>query len=142
MYSRGLTQPWAAPKKVLLRARQLHALADMSATWQQEVVFVLARLVEAAGAVVIFAGAVIGFARFITRGARLRSADALTAVRLDLGRFLMLGLEFQLASDLLRTTVAPSFEEIGRLAAVAAIRTALNYFLRREIAEERRELQH
>jgi uncharacterized membrane protein len=61
-------------------------------------------------------------------------------VRLDVGRFLALGLEFQLASDLLRTAVAPSFEVIGKLAAVAAIRTALNFFLRREIREERSEL--
>jgi hypothetical protein len=36
--------------------------------------------------------------------------------------------------------VAPSFEEIGKLAAIAAIRTALNYFLSKEIAEERRQL--
>ncbi len=43
------------------------------------------------------------------------------------------GLEFQLAADILRTAVAPSFEEIGQLAAVAAIRTALNYFLERDI---------
>jgi len=57
-------------------------------------------------------------------------------VRLRLGRFLALGLEFQLASDLLRTAVAPSFEEIGKLAAVAAIRTGLNWFLGRELREE------
>ncbi len=56
-----------------------------------------------------------------------------------MGRFLALGLEFQLASDLLRTAVAPSFEEIGKLAAVA-IRTALNFFLGREIREEREEI--
>ena len=36
--------------------------------------------------------------------------------------------------------MAPSFKEIGQLAAVAAIRTALNYFLSREIAEERKQL--
>jgi uncharacterized membrane protein len=40
----------------------------------------------------------------------------------------------------LRTAVAPSFRELGQLAAVAAIRTALNYFLAKEIAEERRQL--
>ncbi len=61
-------------------------------------------------------------------------------VRLTLGRFLALGLEFQLASDVLRTAVAPSFEELGQLAAVAAIRTALNYFLSKEIDEERRQV--
>ncbi|MCK6210744.1 DUF1622 domain-containing protein [Georgenia sp. EYE_87] len=44
------------------------------------------------------------------------------------------------ASDILTTAVAPTFEEIGKLAAVATIRTALNYFLARELKEERREL--
>jgi len=73
-------------------------------------------------------------------GLRSRRAEQFTPVRLDLGRFLALGLEFQLASDLLRTAVAPSFSEIGKLAAVAAIRTALNYFLGREIKEERDEI--
>ena len=74
-------------------------------------------------------------------GGRPRAtAAAFVPVRLTLGRFLALGLEFQLASDVLTTAVAPSFEEIGKLAAFATIRTALNYFLGREIAEERRQL--
>ncbi len=61
-------------------------------------------------------------------------------MRLGLGRYLALGLEFQLASDVLRTAVAPTLREIGELAAVAAIRTALNYFLAREIKEEQEQL--
>lgn len=52
-----------------------------------------------------------------------------------------MGLEFQPAADALRTAVAPSFAEIGRLAAVAAIRTVLNVFLTREIAQERVEIE-
>jgi uncharacterized membrane protein len=59
-------------------------------------------------------------------------------IRLTLGRFLALGLEFQLASDVLRTAVGPSLEHLAQLAAVAAIRTALNFFLAREIREEQR----
>ncbi len=104
-----------------------------------DMVDTLVRLVEAAGAVVIFVGAVIaavGFLRALPR----RDADAFVPVRLTLGRFLALGLEFQLASDVLRTAIAPSFEELGKLAAVAAIRTALNFFLAREIREEQRML--
>ncbi|GAA2462917.1 hypothetical protein GCM10010405_54080 [Streptomyces macrosporus] len=42
---------------------------------------------------------------------------------------------------MLRTAVAPSFTEIGQLAAIAAIRTALNFFLGREIANERAEIE-
>ena len=101
---------------------------------------VLVPVVEACGAAVIVVGALWAFVRFVVVGLRDRDAGAFVPVRLTLGRFLALGLEFQLASDVLRTAVAPSFRELGQLAAVAAIRTALNYFLAKEIAEERRQL--
>jgi len=106
----------------------------------RDVVDTLVRFVEAAGALVIFLGALLAAVRFVLTGLRTRSAEAFVPVRLGLGRFLELGLEFQLASDVLRTAIAPSFREIGQLAAVAAIRTALNYFLGREISEEREQL--
>lgn len=101
----------------------------------RDTVDLLVRLVEAAGALVIFVGALLAVVQFL-RVLPTRSPARFTAVRLTLGRFLALGLEFQLASDVLRTAIAPSFEELGKLAAVAAIRTALNFFLAREIKEE------
>ena len=57
-------------------------------------------------------------------------------LRLSLGRYLVVALEFQLASDILATAVAPSWDDIGKLAVVAIIRTVLNYFLEREIRKE------
>jgi uncharacterized membrane protein len=57
-------------------------------------------------------------------------------IRLGLGRWLALGLEFALAADILRTAVTPTWAEIGQLAAIAVLRTALNFFLEREIARE------
>ncbi len=53
--------------------------------------------------------------------------------RLQLGRWLTLALEFLLAADVLRTAMSPTWNEIGKLAAIAAIRTALNYFLEKEL---------
>ncbi|MGY1722044.1 DUF1622 domain-containing protein [Blastococcus sp. SYSU DS0533] len=106
----------------------------------QEIVNVLVVIVEACGAAVIIIGAVWAFLLFLWVGFRDRSTRAFVPVRLTLGRFLALGLEFQLAADVLKTAVAPSWEEIGQLAAIAAIRTALNYFLGREIAEEKRQI--
>ena len=47
-----------------------------------------------------------------------------------------------LYTDILRAAVEPSWDEIGRLAAIAAIRTALNYFLQREIARDARMTSH
>jgi len=107
-----------------------HDLAD--------VVDFLVRVVEAIGAAIIFAGAVSAFAQFVRVAFRREGMAPFAQVRLDLGRFLVLGLEFQLAADILRTAVAPNFTSLAQLAAIAAIRTALNFFLGREIKEERR----
>ncbi|WP_422748081.1 DUF1622 domain-containing protein [Mycobacterium sp. WMMD1722] len=106
----------------------------------RSVVDVAVRLVEACGAVVIVAGALVAITKFVIALTR-RDIGEFTGVRLTLGRFLALGLEFQLASDVLRTAISPSFDEIGKLAAIAAIRTALNFFLAREIAEEQRTVE-
>jgi uncharacterized membrane protein len=101
----------------------------------REVVDMFVRVVEAAGALIIFLGAVVAIIQFL-RVLPKRDPHEFVRVRLTLGRFVALGLEFQLASDVLRTAVSPSFEELGKLAVVATIRTALNFFLAREIKEE------
>lgn len=54
-------------------------------------------------------------------------------VRLRLGRWLTVALEFELAADVLRTAVSPTWNEIGLLAAIIVLRTLLNYFLQKEI---------
>lgn len=56
-------------------------------------------------------------------------------VWLRFARWLVVGLTFQLAADIIETSIAPSWQDIGQLAAIAAIRTALNYFLERDISE-------
>ena len=54
-------------------------------------------------------------------------------------RWLVAGLTFQLAADIIATAFSPSWEEIGHLAAISVIRTFVNYFLERDMAafEER-----
>ena len=103
----------------------------------RDVVDVAVRAVEAAGAIVIFVGAAVAFGRFVMVSFRREGMAPFAPVRLDLGRFLALGLEFQLAADILRTAITPSFTQLAQLAAIAAIRTALNFFLGREINEQR-----
>jgi uncharacterized membrane protein len=101
----------------------------------------LVRIVEAGGVLVIFVGAMLGLVRFVLLARPREWPARFMPLRLDVGRFLALGLEFQLAADLLRTAVSPTFQEIAKLACVAAIRTALNYFLSREIREERAQVE-
>src|SRR5262245_29767941 len=61
------------------------------------------------------------------------SEDKLRPVWLAFGRWLVAALTFQLAADIVETTLAPSWDDIGKLGVIAAIRTALNYFLDRDM---------
>jgi uncharacterized membrane protein len=58
-------------------------------------------------------------------------------VWLHYARWLVAGLTFQLAADILATSIAPSWDELVRLATVAMIRTLLNFFLERDLSEVR-----
>ncbi len=97
----------------------------------------VARAVELAAAVVIAIAAVEATVKAALIFLNRRSPpEAKTEVRLTLGRWLGVGLEFELAADILRTAVAPTWNEIGQLAAIAILRTALNFFLGKEIEKE------
>jgi uncharacterized membrane protein len=75
-----------------------------------------------------------------TKAGPVARLDPRENIRLKLGCWLALALEFQLAADILKTAVTPTWDDIGRVAAMIALRTTLNFFLAREIddAERRR----
>jgi len=94
--------------------------------------------IEAIAALIIATGVVVSFFRLI----RIRDTpelDRFLSVRHYFARYLVLALEFQLAADILGTAVSPSWDQIGKLGAIAGIRTFLNFFLVREMKEEERE---
>ncbi len=94
----------------------------------------LARFVEAASALVIGIATLRAFWGYIVDVVRGQAkAVPKEEIRLSLGRTLALALEFQLAADILKTAVAPTWQDVELLAAIAAIRTALNYFLEKEL---------
>ncbi len=92
----------------------------------------LVPIIEALGAIVVVSGCLRAIARYLAGflGWRPRS---IARLRLELGQSLVLGLEFQVASDILTTALSPSWEELGLLAATIALRTVLDFFLVREI---------
>jgi uncharacterized membrane protein len=94
--------------------------------------------VELVGATIIALGIITAGALLVKALINRRTAD-FTAIRLTLARYLALALEFQLGADILSTAIAPSWEQIGKLGAIAVIRTALNFFLSKEMQEERRQ---
>jgi uncharacterized membrane protein len=95
-------------------------------------------IVETTGAVIIGMGVVAATYQFI-RALFPPRIDGFNQIRLTLARFLALALEFQLGADILSTAIAPSWNQIGKLGAIAVIRTGLNYFLTREMREENQE---
>jgi uncharacterized membrane protein len=92
---------------------------------------------ETIGGLLIALGAVKALSGIVYRAVH-DHAQNFTADRLVLARALSIALEFQLAADILETALAPTWQQIGQVAAIATIRTALNYTLTREINEERR----
>ena len=92
-------------------------------------------IVETTGASIIGMGVVVAVYQFI-RALFPPRIDGFNEIRLTLARFLALALEFQLGADILSTAIAPTWDQIGKLGAVAVIRTGLNYFLTREMKEE------
>jgi uncharacterized membrane protein len=93
-------------------------------------------IVETIGAAVIGLGVLTAAYQF-ARALVPPRLENYNQIRLTLARYLALALEFQLGADILSTAVAPSWDQIGKLGAIAVIRTALNFFLTREMKEER-----
>lgn len=97
-------------------------------------------IIEMIGALIVTAGVAVTVYHLL-RQVRRPDDEEYNAIRLRLARFLALALEFQLGADILSTAIAPSWEQIGKLGAIAVIRTGLNYFLMREMREERRSYE-
>ena len=92
--------------------------------------------VEIFGAGLVTLGVCLAIVHLLRTLATGKSAD-FTATRLILARHLALALEFELGADILGTAVSPSWDQIGKLGAVAVIRTGLNFFLSMEMKGER-----
>lgn len=74
-------------------------------------------------------------AAVIWRQRRMSVRQARREVWVTFAVWIILALEFALAADIVRTAIAPTWDDIGRLGAIAVIRTALNYFLEKDLAE-------
>jgi uncharacterized membrane protein len=96
------------------------------------------RCVELMALVVLF----VGTAQAFFNGLKAMLSPSATnhqrrEVWLQYSRWLIYGLTFQLAADIIGTAIAPTWNEIGQLGVIAVIRTFLNFFLERDISETR-----
>ena len=94
-------------------------------------------LIDAVALLAIVVGTVevvVGVIRFSFGAA---SNHVLRDIWLRYARWLVAGLTFQLAADIIETSVSSSWQTIGQVGAIAVIRTFLNYFLDKDLAEIR-----
>ena len=95
-----------------------------------------ARVVEFVGVAVLLLGALVAAAAFVRRLVRRATfQDAYHALRADLGRAILLGLELLVIADIIGTVaIEPTLQNLGVLAVIVAIRTVLSFALELEVS--------
>jgi len=103
--------------------------------WSKTLVLILGKVVELVGGAIIAFGLIQFVLRFFLSHLGVKPYRGNVELRVKFGSYLTLALELLLAADILQTAVAPTWNDIGKLAAIATIRTVLNYFLERDMSK-------
>lgn len=107
--------------------------------WQNlhSIIVFIQHVVSTIGILIIITGVFFCLCQYlysIFTGQLSASAGAsINAIRLNLGRVLILGLEFIVAADLIGTTTTPDYYAVGLLAIIVLVRTVLTFSINREI---------
>ena len=97
---------------------------------------IVARCLELSAVVLIAIGGIEAMVKFLYNVLFKRMVQGFRRlIWLDFAQWILLGLEFTLAADIVKTAIAPTWDSIGQLAAIAVTRTFLSYFLERDIRE-------
>jgi uncharacterized membrane protein len=100
----------------------------------REVALAVALSAEVAAVIIVGIGAVDAFIRTLGVVVPSRSRHSRKKeIWRRFGTWLLLGLEFELAADIVRSAIAPTWMDVGQLGAIAVIRTFLNYFLEKDL---------
>ncbi len=101
----------------------------------QKVVVMIQHSISFVGVLIILSGILLALGQYLfyTVTGRLTDGVKVNGIRLNLGRILILGLEFIVAADLIGTTTTPDYYAVGILAIIVAIRTLLSYSINREL---------
>jgi uncharacterized membrane protein len=95
---------------------------------------VTSQLSDAAAVIVIAGASLDAFVRLLWMVATVGATHGeRKAIWQRFGMWLLLGLEFELAADIIRSVVSPSWKDLGQLGGIAVIRTFLNYFLEKDL---------
>lgn len=108
-------------------------LSGGDTTSLDEVVEAVGKAVDVAGIVIIVGGAAAASLLFLDRAGLEGVSTAYATYRRSLGRAILLGLEFLVAADIVRTVaITPTFSDVGVLGAIVLIRTFLSVALQVE----------
>lgn len=94
-------------------------------------------VIQAMALVIVLIGTITAFATTIKAVFTSLDGHERRSIWLSYARWLVAALTFQLAADILESAIATSWEAVGKLAAIAVVRTFLNYFLERDVMEVR-----
>ena len=99
----------------------------------------LAAVISVTSLLIVTYGALIGIISFLKNEIRrLTGGYSITNIRklrATFGTYLLLGLEFLIASDILKTVLEPTLNELALLGGIVVLRTILSVFLNKEIKE-------
>ena len=122
---------WTRPKKrknLVLENRLMDTFKETFTAVVERVGLVI----DGAGVIVIVVGLIVALLKYLLAGGR--SADPFRQLRQDLGRGILLGLEFLVAADIIRTVaVTPTLQSVGVLGLIVVIRTFLSMALQVEV---------
>lgn len=100
----------------------------------QRIASPVAVIAEASAVLIVAFGviqAMVSVVKYLSGGRR--ESGARKQIWMSLALWLVLALEFELAADIVRSVITPSWADIGRLAAIGVVRTLLNYFLEKDL---------
>lgn len=99
----------------------------------KQVASYIALAVEASAALIIAYGAIQALYGSFRAVVEKKQVGQRKDIWLNFGVWLLLGLEFELAADIVRSAISPTWADIGQLAAIGVIRTFLNFFLEKDL---------
>ncbi len=100
------------------------------------ILLLIQKSISFVGVIIILTGVILAlyqYFSYLAKGQLATQGTNINTIRLNLGRILILGLEFIIAADLIGTTTTPDYYALGILAIIVVIRTFLSFTLNREL---------
>lgn len=117
------------------RISELFNILDIMVFSMEELIDIAAWILASIGVAIIFYAGAVAAVKFVIHEVRRSLDHTYHSIREDFTHKLILGLDFLIGADIIRTILVPTLEEVGILAAIVAIRTTMSYFLNREARE-------